>query len=154
MFYTTDISVTLWIMNRNKHARTATVNGELRHYRERKGEILFMDLRTWGEPFEKKYTTFSQADIEKAAECFHRWQRTDLGEYKDIPELCKSVKVSDLKDVSLVPSKYIEFVNRTEDSSYHEKMNSLQVQLKQLFKEEEESRKAVMDVFKSLGYDL
>jgi type I restriction enzyme M protein len=113
-----------------------------------------MDLRTWGEPFEKKYTTFSQTDIEKAAECFHRWQRTDIGEYEDVPELCKSVKTSDLKDSSLVPSKYIEFVNRTDNVGYEEKMSALQADLKQLFKEEEESRKAVMDVFKSLGYEL
>ena len=154
MFYTTDISVTLWIMNRNKHARTTVVNGEQRHYRERAGEILFMDLRTWGEPFEKKYTTFSQTDIEKAAECFHRWQRTDMGEYIDVPELCKSIKVTDLKDVSLVPSKYIEFINRTDNVGYEEKMSILQSEIKQLLKEEEESRKAVIDVFKSLGYEL
>lgn len=154
MFYTTDISVTLWIMNRNKHARTATVNGEQRHYRERANEILFMDLRTWGEPFEKKYTTFSQTDIDKAAECFHRWQRTDMGDYEDVPEFCKSVKTTDLKDASLVPSKYIEFVNRTDNVGYEEKMFALQTELKQLFKDEEESRKAVMDVFKSLGYEL
>lgn len=154
MFYTTDISVTLWIMNRNKHARTATVNGELRHYRERQNEILFMDLRSWGEPFEKKFTTFSQNDIEKAAECFHRWQRTDMGTYEDVPEFCKSVKTADLKDASLVPSKYIEFVNRTDTVGYEEKMATLQAELKQLFKEEEESRKAVMEVFKELGYEL
>lgn len=154
MFYTTDISVTLWIMNRNKHARTATVNGELRHYRERQNEILFMDLRSWGEPFEKKFTTFSQTDIENAAECFHRWQRTDMGTYEDVPEFCKCVKTSDLKDASLVPSKYIEFVNRDDYAGYEETMKRLQGELKQLFKEEEESRKAVIEVFKELGYEL
>jgi len=154
MFYTTDISVTLWILNRNKHARTVTVNGEQRQYRERAGEILFMDLRTWGEPFEKKYTTFSQADIEKAAECFHRWQRTDMGAYEDVPELCQSVKTTDLKDVSLVPSKYIEFVNRDDYAGYEETMARLQKELKELFAQEEESKKAVQKVFEELGYTI
>ena len=42
MFYTTDISVTLWILNMNKGA--GEVNG--RRVRDRHGEILFMDLRT------------------------------------------------------------------------------------------------------------
>ena len=77
-----------------------------------------------------------------------------MGEYIDVPELCKSIKVTDLKDVSLVPSKYIEFINRTDNVGYEEKMSILQSEIKQLLKEEEESRKAVIDVFKSLGYEL
>ncbi len=154
MFYTTDISVTLWILNRNKHARTVTVNGEQRQYRERVGEILFMDLRTWGEPFEKKYTTFSQNDIEKAAAKFHQWQRSDMGEFKDEPEFCKSVKITDLKDYSLVPSKYIEFVNRDDYAGYEETMSRLQTELRELFAQEEESKKAVEKVFEELGYKL
>lgn len=154
MFYTTDISVTLWILNRNKHARTTTVNGELRKYRERANEILFMDLRTWGEPFEKKYTTFSTDDIANAAKKFHQWQRTDLGEYTDVPEFCKSVKTTDLKDSSLVPSKYIEFVNRDDYAGYEETMSRLQTELRELFAQEEESKRAVQKVFEELGYEL
>ena len=154
MFYTTDISVTLWILNRNKHERTVSINGEQRHYRERAGEILFMDLRTWGEPFEKKYITFSQSDIEKAAAKFHQWQRSDMGEYQDEPEFCKSVKTSDLKDYSLVPSKYIEFVNRDDYAGYEETMSRLQTELRELFAQEEESKKAVEKVFEELGYKL
>ena len=45
MFYSTDISVTLWILNNNKKART--LNG--RQLRNRQGEVLFVDLRQWGE---------------------------------------------------------------------------------------------------------
>ncbi len=154
MFYTTDISVTLWILNRNKHARTANVNGEMRQYRERSGEILFMDLRTWGEPFEKKYIQFSEEDISRAALRFHQWQRTDLGEYRDEPEFCKSVKVTDLKDSSLVPSKYIEFINRDDNEGYEERMARLQVELRTLFAQEAESRREVEKVFKELGFEL
>lgn len=43
MFYTTDISVTLWILNMNK--KFGVVNG--RKLRDRTSEILFMDLRRW-----------------------------------------------------------------------------------------------------------
>lgn len=154
MFYTTDISVTLWIMNRNKHERTTVVNGEARHYRERSGEILFMDLRTWGEPFEKKFIKFSDDDIQRAAHRFHQWQRTDLGEYQDEPEFCKSLKVEDLKDASLVPSKYIEFKEREDSVGYEEKMTQLQSKLADLFCEEDKSKRAVMDVFKELGFDI
>ncbi len=53
MFYTTDISVTLWILNKNKQAQSKKVGSETRKYRDRAPEILFMDLRQLGEPFEK-----------------------------------------------------------------------------------------------------
>lgn len=55
LFYTTDISVTLWILNKNKKARVVEQNGELKRYRNREKEILFMDLRQMGSPYEKKY---------------------------------------------------------------------------------------------------
>jgi len=63
MFYTTDISVTLWILNRNKKERVMEVNDDLKHYRNREHEILFMDLRERGIPFEKKFTQFSAENI-------------------------------------------------------------------------------------------
>jgi type I restriction enzyme M protein len=56
MFYTTNISVTLWILNKNKKARTVTLPDATRNYRNRENEILFIDLREKGIPFEKKYT--------------------------------------------------------------------------------------------------
>ena len=59
MFYTTDISVTLWILNKNKKARTVQLPDAVRNYRDRQHEILFLDLREKGIPFEKKYTQFS-----------------------------------------------------------------------------------------------
>lgn len=74
MFYTTNISVTLWFLNKNKKARTVEQNEKIRHYRNREKEVLFMDLRQIGEPFEKKFIQFSPADIRKVAETFHAWQ--------------------------------------------------------------------------------
>ena len=59
MFYTTPISVSLWIINKNKKERTIEVNGKIKKYRNHEREILFMDLRQIGEPFEKKFKQFS-----------------------------------------------------------------------------------------------
>ena len=75
MFYTTNISVTLWILNKNKKSRNIEINGENRKYRNREREILFMDLREIGIPFEKKYIQFSDENIEKIAKTYHNWQR-------------------------------------------------------------------------------
>src|SRR5699024_1436378 len=52
-FYTTDISVTLWILNKNKKQRTVTINDRVKNYRDREKETLFIDLRRWGSEYEK-----------------------------------------------------------------------------------------------------
>ncbi len=156
MFYTTDISVTLWILNRNKKARSVEVNGEIRHYRDRENEVLFMDLRQLGEPFEKKFVQFNyEKHIAPIARTYHQWQLQD-GDYSDVPEYCCSATLEAIekKDFSLVPSKYIEFVNRDENINYGEKMAALQAEFKDLLQKEAESRKELLNVFKELGYAI
>jgi|SRR5690554_146360 len=155
MFYTTDISVTLWILNKNKTEKTVDKGTETRNYRNREEEVLFMDLRQQGEPFEKKYIQFSNSHIEDIANTFHTWQ-TDDAAYKDVPEFCYAAKKEEIekKDFSLVPSKYIEFVNRDENIDFDTKMKSLQTELKDLLEQEEQSKTDLQNVFKALGYEL
>ena len=45
LFYTTDISVTLWILNKNKKERTVDMNGVEKHYRNREKEIHRIDRK-------------------------------------------------------------------------------------------------------------
>lgn len=107
MFYTTDISVTLWILNNNKKERTVTINGVEKKYRNREDETLFIDLRKVGIPFEKKYIQFSSDEIDKISSTYHNWQQTSYEEnYENIGEFCHSATIEDLrkKDYSLVPS--------------------------------------------------
>jgi type I restriction-modification system DNA methylase subunit len=58
------------------------------------------------------------------------------------------------KDFSLVPSKYIEFVNRDESIDFDEKMKMLQKDFAELLKMEKESKKDLLKVFKELGYGI
>ena len=155
LFYTTDISVTLWILNKNKKERSIEVNDKVRNYREREDEILFIDLRQEGIPYEKKYVQFSDEDIDKVCNVYHTWQQKN-DDYSDIPEYCYSAKLEEIrsKDYSLVPSKYIEFVNRDENIDFDEKMNNLKDEFTQLLKDEEHSKKDLLDVFKELGYEI
>ncbi|MEL7660373.1 class I SAM-dependent DNA methyltransferase [Acetobacterium wieringae] len=157
MFYTTNISVTLWILNRNKKAHTIEQNGRLKKYRNRQDEILFMDLRELGIPFEKKYIQFSDDDIEKITSTYHHWQQSDYNKtYENEPEFCYSATLAEVaaKDYSLVPSKYIEFVNRDENIDFDEKMTVLQAEFAELLKEEEHSKQDLLTVFKELGYAI
>lgn len=155
MFYTTDISVTLWILNKNKTKKTVDKGTETRNYRNRENEVLFMDLRQVGEPFEKKYIQFSSEQIIKIANTYHTWQ-TNKELYRDIPEYCYAANKEEIikKDYSLVPSKYIEFVNRDENINFDAKMKGLQIDLRNLLAEEENSKKDLLNIFKELGYEL
>ena len=155
MFYTTDISVTLWILNKNKKSRTVQFPDETRNYRDRQNEILFLDLREKGIPFEKKFTQFSEDNIFEITQAYHNWQ-TDLSIYEDVPEFCYAAKINEViaKDFSLVPSKYIEFVNRDENIDFEEKMQTLQAEFSELLQAEAQSKNDLLTVFKELGYEI
>ena len=153
LFYTTDISVTVWIINKNKKVQIKKIGDQNRNYRDREKEILFMDLRQLGEPFEKKFTQFSDDDIKKVTSTYHRWQTKEI---ENIPEFCYSAKFEEVakKDFSLVPSKYIEFVNRDENIDFDEKMQTLQSEFAELLKAEATSKIDLLTVFKELGYEI
>lgn len=157
LFYSTDISVTLWILNNNKKAHVVSKNGEERHYRDRENEVLFFDMRQMGVPFEKKFVELSQEGRDKVTSTYHAWQQEGWKDtYKNIPEFCYSACLQGIedKDFSLVPSKYIEFVNRDELVDYETKLKMLQAELKDILMEEDKGRKELHELFASLGFDL
>jgi len=114
-----------------------------------------MDLRQIGIPFEKKYTQFSDENISQITDSYHDWQANGSN-YQDIAEFCYSAKLEEIikKDFSLVPSKYIEFINRDENIDFDEKMISLQSEFKELLQEETKSKDDLLLVFKKLGYEI
>ncbi len=157
LFYTTDISVTLWILNKNKKERTVDMNGVEKHYRNREKEILFMDLRQIGSPYEKKYIELTEKDRAKVVETYHNWQQVGYEDtYENIPEFCYSARYDEVaeKGFTLVPSRYIEFVNRDENIDFDTKMKTLQSELQELFIQEKKSKADLLGVFKELGYEI
>jgi type I restriction enzyme M protein len=155
MFYTTDISVTLWILNKNKKERTIELPNGKRNYRNRQNEFLFLDLREKGIPFEKKYTEFSDENIKEITEAYHNWQ-SNYSNYQNVPEFCYSATLEKVikKDFSLVPSKYIEFVNRDENIDFDEKMTALKTEIGELLQQEAQSKQDLLKVFKELGFEI
>lgn len=157
MFYSTDISVTLWILNNNKKARSIELNGKVVKYRDRQDEILFMDLRRWGSEYEKKYIQLSETDIQKVAANYHNWQRIGCEKsYKNIPEFCYSATFAEIEKTgfSLIPSKYIEFVDRDSNVDFDKEMRRIQGEFQSLLKQEAESQQELLNAFKGLGYEI
>lgn len=161
MFYTVDISCTLWIMNMNKKA--GAWNG--RQLRDRSGQVLFMDLRRWDENIEeiaidkgkrKKKIILTDAQIAQIKKIYNNWQDADISLYEDVPELCKSATLDDIraKDYSLAPSKYIEFVDHDLDIDYEKEMARIQDEMKLLMLSEEVSQTMLKDAFRGIGYGI
>ena len=155
LFVTTDISVTLWILNQNK--KGGMYHG--RNLRNRECEILFIDLRTWRDnPVKnenKKKVRLSTEQIQKVADIYHTWQSegTDGRNYA-VPELYRSVKKNQLIDSSLVPSKYIEFIDHDLDIDFPKEMTRIQKELKDLIDKEIESQKKLKKAMRGIGYGI
>lgn len=157
LFITTDISVTLWILNQNK--KGGMYHG--RKLRNREHEILFMDLRQWREnPVKnenKKKVQLITEQIEKATEIYHTWQSegTDGSNY-EVAELYRSVKIEEIeqKGWALTPSKYIEFIDHDLDIDYEKEMSRIQSEMKDIMRQEKESQTMLENAFKGIGYGI
>ena len=151
MFYSTDISVTLWIVNNNK--KTRTLNG--RNLRDRRNEVLFVDLRRFNtNVYEKKYVMFDEDQIAAIKKIYTDWQTST--DYADVPELCKSASLEDLraKDFSLAPSKYIEFIDHDLEIDYESEMTRIQTEMREILKVEKQSQTMLETAFEGIGHGI
>ena len=157
LFITTDISVTLWILNQNK--KGGDYHG--RRLRNREHEILFMDLRTWTEnPVKgenKNKVRLITEQIERAAEIYHTWQNegTD-GAHYEVPELYRSVSMAEIEQNgwSLVPSKYIEFIDHDLEIDFPAEMARIQQEMREVLAQEKQSQQMLEEAFRGIGYGV
>lgn len=75
LFYTTPIPVCLWFVARGRDGV---------RFRERQGEILFIDVRKLGQMVDRTHREFSDDDIARIADTYHAWRGSGDGEYADI----------------------------------------------------------------------
>lgn len=178
MFYYTDISVTLWIMNNNKGARKILRDGMEVMLRDRTNEVLFMDLRRMGTKSSEGYMELGyDTDMQLVKQTLNAWQSPEYKTlYKDVPEFCQSCSINEIRNGvtdkkqkengtninlkdneslwSLVPSKYIEFIDRDLEIDFSKEMIRIQQEMKELLKEEKASQKQLEDAFRGIGYGV
>ena len=163
MFYTTDISVTLWILNNNKKART--LNG--RELRDRRNEVLFIDLRRWDENIEeytidkgkkKKKTILTEKQIIKVKEIYNNWQLISCSNPQEysVPELFRAVNIDEIRknNYSLLPSKYIEFIDHDLEIDFEKEMQRIQAEMTEVLSQELKTHGMLEDAFKGIGYEI
>ena len=168
MFYYTDISVTLWIMRKHKNPVKVKRDGITVTLRDRNNQILFMDLRKMGHKSNDGYIELSEDEYKLVKNTLNAWQSPQWETlYKDVPEFCKSVTTEIIKNDgklkvlseeesnwSLVPSKYIEFIDHDLDINFEEEMSRIQQEMKELIKEEKESQLKLEKAFEGIGYGI
>lgn len=101
LFYSTQIPACLWFLSRNKG------NGR---FRDRRGEVLFIDARKLGHMVDRTRKEFSDDDIAKIAGAYQAWRGgKDAGAYADIPGFCKSADLEEIRGYGhvLTPGRYV-----------------------------------------------
>ena len=110
-----------------------------------------------GSPYEKKFVELTEDDRKKVCGVYHAWQQVGFEDnYQNVPEFCYSASYEEVaeKGYTLVPSRYIEFINRDENIDFDTKMKTLQSELRELLIAEEKSKTDLLAVFKELGYEI
>lgn len=135
LFLNTQIPASLWFLNRDR------TNG---NFRDRSGEILFIDARNLGHLINRRTRELSNGkddpkdnDIAKIADTFHNWRNID-GNYEDIKGFCASTSIERVKELDyvLTPGRYVGLVEEEDDFNFMERFNSLKVEFEEQLKEE------------------
>jgi type I restriction enzyme M protein len=109
LFYSTQIPACLWFLARDKSDH---------RFRDRRGEVLFIDARKLGRMIDRTQREFGPEDISKVAGAYHAW-RGDKGAtgYADLAAFCKSATLEDIRGHGhvLTPGRYVGAEDVVED---------------------------------------
>ncbi|MDP2683747.1 MAG: N-6 DNA methylase [bacterium] len=145
LFYNVALPVSLWFASKNK------TNGR---FRNRKGEILFIDARETFEQISRKQVTFTNENIQKIADTARAWRgEKGAGKYEDIAGFCKAAKLEEVEKNGyvLTPGRYVGVAEEEDDGvPFEEKMEKLSTELKQSFTEGENLEKQIINNLKNI----
>ena len=123
LFYSTQIPVCLWFLARDRRGGK---------YRDRRGEVLFIDARRLGRMVDRTHRELTDDDIARITDAYHAWRgEEDSGEYADVPGFCKSAALEEVRKHGhvLTPGRYVGAEPQEDDGEpFAEKMVRLTVQ--------------------------
>ena len=129
LFLNTQIPAALWFMRRGRDTNPA--------YRNRSGEILFIDARNLGHLINRRTRELSAEDIQLISDTYHNWRNHD-GAYEDVAGFCASVPVEQVAELDyvLTPGRYVGLADEEDDFDFTGRFNSLKVEFELQLQEE------------------
>ncbi|TVR81091.1 MAG: SAM-dependent DNA methyltransferase [Chitinophagaceae bacterium] len=137
LFLNTQIPACLWFMSRDRSNH---------RFRDRRGEILFIDARNLGHLINRRTKELSQEDIDLIASTYHNWRNPD-GDYADVKGFCASApkeRVTELGYV-LTPGRYVGLADEADDFDFTERFSSLKAEFEKQLAEEAELNKRIAE---------
>ncbi len=150
LFYSTQIPACLWFLARNKNPG----NG----WRDRRGEVLFIDARKLGHMVDRTRREFDDEDIRKLTATYQAWRgEPDTAVYNDAPGFCKAVTLEQVKEHNnvLTPGRYVGAAKQEDDGvPFANKMERLVAQLTKQRKDAAKLDAAIAQNLAKLGFQL
>lgn len=141
LFYNTMIPVCLWFLARDKKNH---------RFRDRRGDVLFIDARKMGEMVDRRHRELTEEDINRIAGTYHAW-RGEGRTYEDVKGFCRSAPLDEIRKQNyvLTPGRYVGAEDlEDDDETFDEKMNKLTAELSVQFNK---SKELEAEIKKNLG---
>ena len=145
LFYNTMIPACLWFVTRNKKNHK---------FRDRSGEVLFINAGKLGGMIDRRHRELTIEDIKKISDIYHAW-RGEGGKYEDIPGFCKSATLDEIRKHGhiLTPGRYVGFEEEEEDDEvFEEKMKRLTSELSKQMQESKILDEEIKKNLESIDY--
>jgi len=139
LFYSTQIPVSLWIINKSKN---------------QSGKTLFVDAREMGTMVTRKLREFTDEDIAKVAGAFDAFRE---GTFEPEKGFSAEATIEDIakQDYILTPGRYVGIADVEEDDEpFDDKMKRLTGELSELFKESDRLQEQIKKNLEAIGYGL
>ena len=139
LFYTTQIPVSLWFLNKQK---------------KQSGKTLFIDARKMGTMVSRKLRELTDEDIQKIADAYTAFVD---GTLEDVKGFCAVADIAEIEkqDFILTPGRYVGIEEQEDDGeTFEEKMTRLTSELSELFDKSHELEDEIRRKLRAIGYDI
>lgn len=139
LFYSTQIPVSLWIINKSK---------------KQSGKTLFVDAREMGTMVTRKLREFTDEDIAKVAGAFDAFRE---GTFEPEKGFSAEATIEDIakQDYILTPGRYVGIADVEEDDEpFDDKMKRLTGELSELFEESDRLQEQIKKNMEAIGYGM
>ena len=139
LFYTTQIPVSLWFLNKQKKQANKT---------------LFIDARKMGTMVSRKLRELTDEDIQKIADTYNAYVDGTLENVKGFCAVADTEEIAK-QDYILTPGRYVGIEEQEEDSEpFEEKMTRLTSELSEMFAKSHELEEEIRKKLGAMGYEM